>query len=171
MTLALYHELVPWYRLLDPPEDHLDEAIVFTAAFERTVVGSCRTLLELGSGAGHNARHLRARFECTLTDISESMLNLSRGINPSCEHLTGDMRSVRLGQTFDAVLVHDAIVYMATVEDLKAAIETAFVHTRAGGAAIFAPDCVRETFEEYTRLHEGDDGDRSLRCLEWSSGS
>ncbi len=168
MKLALYHELVPWYYLLDPTEDHADEAEAFAAAFRGAVRGPCHTLLELGSGAGNNAYHLKEQFACTLTDPSEPMLGLSRNLNPSCEHIAGDMRSLRLERTFDAVLVHDAVVYMASVADLKAAIETAFVHTRPGGAALFAPDCFRETFREYTGLHEGDNGQRSLRCLEWS---
>lgn len=168
MKPALYDQLVPWYFLLDPTEDHRDEVEVFIAAFDRAVSGNRETLLELGSGAGNNAYHLKGRFRCTLTDPSEPMLGLSRDLNPTCEHITGDMRTMRLERTFDAVLVHDAVVYMTTVDDLAAAIRTAYIHTRPGGAAIFAPDCVRETFRDYTGLHEGDQGDRSLRCLEWS---
>ena len=68
------------------------------------------TLLELGSGGGNNASHLKARFNCTLTDISPDMLALSRTLNPECEHLEGDMRTLRLGRTFDVVFIHDAIV-------------------------------------------------------------
>jgi len=170
MKLALYHELVPWYRLLDPLEDHRDEAPFFAAGFCRAVAPAPRTMLELGAGAGNNAYYLKQAFQCTLTDLSEAMLGLSRDINPECEHIVGDMRSLRLGRVFDAVLIHDAIVYMLTEPDLRAAAETAFLHTRPGGAAIFAPDCLRESFdgsEEHTDVHEGDDGRRALRCLEW----
>lgn len=167
LKLALYDELVPWYRLLDPIEDHGDEAEIFAAAFERATSGSCATLLELGSGAGNNAFHMKPRFRCALSDPSEPMLTLSRALNPECEHIVGDMRTLRLGRTFDAVLVHDAVVYMASEADLAAAARTAFVHTRPGGAAIFAPDCVREIFRESTKLFEADEGGRSLRCLEW----
>ncbi len=166
-NLALYNELVPWYRLLDPTEEHREEAEVFTAAFKRVVQGACGTLLELGSGAGNNAFHMKRHFQCTLADPSEPMLASSRDINPTCEHLVGDMRTLRLDRTFDAVLVHDAVVYMASEADLLAAAQTAFVHTRPGGAALFAPDCVRETFRESTGLFEGDDDDLSLRCVEW----
>ena len=168
LKLALYDELVPWYRLLDPTEDHRVEAAIFASAFERAVEGSCATLLELGSGAGNNAFHMKRRFRCTLADRSEPMLALSREINPESEHIAGDMRSLRLDRTFDAVLVHDAVVYMASEADLEAAARTAFVHTRPGGAAIFAPDCVREIFRESTNLFEADEGRMSLRSLEWS---
>jgi hypothetical protein len=78
------------------------------------------------------------------------------------------MRTLRLGRTFDAVLVHDAVVYMTSREDLRAAAQTAFAHTRRGGVAIFAPDCVRETFREAPQLEGSDAGARSLRCLMWT---
>src|SRR5690606_2038705 len=94
--------------------------------------------------------HLKKRFTCTLTDISPAMLELSRGLNPECEHIEGDMRTLRLPRTFDAVLVHDAVDYMTTREDLAAVAATAFLHLRNGGVALFVPDCVRETFEPST---------------------
>jgi hypothetical protein len=111
---------------------------------------------------------MKRRFQCTLTDVSPQMLARSQGLNPECEHLPGDMRTVRLGRTFDTVLVHDAVVYMASEEDLLAAARTAFVHTAAGGRAIFAPDCVRETFRETSEVISGDDGTRALRCVAWT---
>ena len=71
------------------------------------------------------------------------MLAVSRAQNPECTHVEGDMRTVRLGRRFDAVFVHDAVVYMATEADLRRAMETAFVHCEPGGAALFTPDHVR----------------------------
>ncbi len=168
MQPLLYGELVPWYRLVDPPEEHEDEALCFQAAFERAASPRPETLLELGSGAGNNALHLRRRFTCTLADLSADMLALSREQNPGCEHVLADMRTLRLGRTFDVVLVHDAIMYMLTEEDLLAAARTAFEHTRPGGAAIFAPDCFRETFEDSTDTLTMDQGNRSVRGLMWS---
>lgn len=56
------------------------------------------------------------------------MLGLSKALNPECEHHLGDMRTLRLGQTFDAVLVHDAVMYMTTVTQLGEAAATAFAH-------------------------------------------
>jgi trans-aconitate methyltransferase len=163
----LYRELVGWYRLVDPPDDHQEEAAAYQAGFERAVSPRPETLLDLGAGAGHNAFHLKRRFRCTLTDRSKEMLKLSRELNPECEHIAGDMRTLRLGRTFDAVLVHDAVMYMTTEKDLLAAARTALAHTRPGGAAIFAPDFVRETFREKTDLLAEDEGKRALRGMEW----
>jgi SAM-dependent methyltransferase len=168
MQPLLYGELASWYRLLDPPDDHSDEAASYQEAIEATVTPPPETLLELGCGAGHNAFHLKGRFSCTLTDVAEPMLALSRELNPECEHLPGDMRTLRLGRSFDAVLVHDAVTYMTTEDDLRAAARTAFAHTRPGGAAIFAPDYVRETFRDIAMVHGGEDETRALRCLEWT---
>jgi hypothetical protein len=96
------------------------------------------------------------------------MLTLSRELNPECEHVLGDMRTLRLGRTFDAVFVHDAVMYLTTEHDLRSCMETAHAHIRPGGVALFVPDCTRETFTPGTR-HGGHDGDgRSLRYLEWT---
>ena len=168
MTPLLYEGLTGWYRLVDPPADHADEAACYRAALERAASPAPETLLELGAGGGHNALFLKRRFRCTLSDVSEAMLALSRQLNPECEHIQGDMRMLRLGRTFDAVLVHDAVMYMTTEDDLAAVAQTAFVHTRSGGAALFAPDCVRETFREGTVVLSGEEGSRALRGLEWT---
>ena len=47
----------------------------------------------------------------------------------------GDLRTLRLGRSFDAVLVHDAVMYMTSERDLRSMAVTAFQHTRPGGAA------------------------------------
>ena len=93
---------------------------------------------------------MKAHFRPTLVDASPGMLAVSRALNPECEHLEGDMRTVRLGRTFDRVFVHDAITYMTTEADLRAVLETAYVHCRPGGAALFAPDHLKENFAPST---------------------
>jgi hypothetical protein len=96
------------------------------------------------------------------------MLAVSAALNPECEHVPGDMRSVRLGRSFDAVFVQDAVCYLTTERDLRAAIETAYLHCAPGGAALFAPDYLRENFVAPSSDHGGSDGpERGLRYLEW----
>jgi ubiquinone/menaquinone biosynthesis C-methylase UbiE len=96
--MMLYRELIPWYRLVDPTEDHCNEAASYIEALERAVQAPAETLLELGAGAGNNASFFKRRFRCTLTDLSEDMLALSRELKPECEHILGDMRTLRLGR-------------------------------------------------------------------------
>jgi SAM-dependent methyltransferase len=165
----MYSDLAPWFHLLTHPSDYEDEARFVSRVVDDVGNGESRTLLELGSGGGNNASHLKARFECTLTDISREMLALSKTLNPECEHLDGDMRTLRLGRTFDVVFVHDAISYLTTEHDLRAALETAFIHARPGGVVILTPDATTEIFKPHTDHggHDGEDG-RSLRYLEWT---
>lgn len=162
------HLAAHWYRLLDPLEDHRDEAACYREHLVRAATGPVRTLLELGAGAGNNAFYLKQRFECTLTDRAPEMLALSQSVNPECRHELGDMRSLRLSSRFDVVFVHDAVMYITTEQDLRLVADTAFAHTRPGGAVLFAPDCVLETFEERTELYSGERGERAMRCIEWS---
>ncbi|MCU1344827.1 MAG: hypothetical protein JWL70_1093 [Acidimicrobiia bacterium] len=162
-----YGELAHWWPLISPPEDYVEEA-EFAAAVLRSGAVPVHEVLELGSGGGHNAVHLKGHFAMTLCDLSDSMLDVSRQLNPECEHHQGDMRTIRLGRTFDAVFVHDAIGYMTLEADLASAMDTAFVHCRPGGMAVFVPDSIRETYETNTS-HEGHDGadGRAVRFLIW----
>ena len=167
--MKLYSELAPWFHLLTHPKDYAEEADFTMQLIEAVVDGEARTLLELGSGGGNNASYLKRRFECTLTDLSPEMLELSRTLNPECEHLEGDMRTLRLGRTFDAVFVHDAIAYITTEDDLRATIETAAAHARAGGVVVLTPDTTAERLREGTEHggHDDDDG-RGLRYVMWT---
>ena len=165
--MKLYGELADWWALLSPPEEYEEEATFYGRELSEACDRPPATVLELGSGGGNNASFLKKHFAMTLVEPSPGMLANSRALNPECEHVQGDMRTVRLSRQFDAVFVHDAIMYMTTADDLKAAVDTAFVHCRPGGAALFAPDYVRETFEPSTE-HGGADGDdRGMRYLAW----
>jgi SAM-dependent methyltransferase len=163
----LYGELSSWWPLLSAPEEYVEEAEIYRKVITENSNRSVETVLELGSGGGNNASHLKRSFIMTLVDTSEGMLTVSRSLNPECEHIPGDMRNIRLGKLFDAVFIHDAISYMTTEDDLRSAIRTAFVHCRPGGVALFTPDYIRETFQPSTS-HGGHDSDnRSMRYLEW----
>jgi ubiquinone/menaquinone biosynthesis C-methylase UbiE len=140
----LYDQLASWWPLMSSPAHYVEEAAFYGEQLRSVGDSPARTLLELGSGGGNNASHMKAQFELTLVEPSEGMLAVSRALNPECEHVRGDMRTVRLGRLFDRVFVHDAITYMTTLDDLRSALVTAYEHCRPGGAALFAPDHVRE---------------------------
>ncbi|MGQ0648939.1 MAG: class I SAM-dependent methyltransferase [Gemmatimonadaceae bacterium] len=169
MTMHMYSDLASWWPLLSAPADYAEEADYFRGLIESAADGSPPTLLELGSGGGNLASHLRPHFRLTLSDRSREMLEVSRGLNPDVEHNEGDMRTLRLGREFDAVLIHDAIMYITEAAELQQTLATAAVHCRTGGTVVIAPDCVRETFnpETVSGGHDGPDG-RALRYLEWT---
>ncbi len=163
----LYKELADWWSLLSSPDDYAEEAEIYWRAIQSTCKFPPQTMLELGSGGGNNASHLKQHLKLTLVDLSPPMLAVSQKLNPECEHIQGDMRDVRLGRLFDAVFIHDAIAYLTLESDLRRAIETAYLHCKPGGVALFAPDTTRETFTPATS-HGGHDGfGQGLRYLEW----
>ena len=175
-AMLLYTDLSEWWPLMSAPEEYAEEAGIYADLFEEACDGPIESLLELGSGGGNNALHMKRRFDrLVLTDISSGMIEVSRALNPDCEHQVGDMRELRLGRTFDAVFVHDAVCYMTTETELRRAMETAWVHCRPGGAVLFAPDHVSETFRSYSEkgghdevLPGGAGGcPRGLRYLAW----
>ncbi len=165
--MKLYKELASWFYLLTAPEDYAEEADFYANLLIDRADGPVKHVLELGCGGGNNASHMKKIFKMTLTDVSPEMLDQSRQLNPECRHVLGDMRSLRLNQTFDAVMVHDAVMYMTSESDLRAAMSTAVVHCRAGGVVLFVPDCVKETYHDYDHHggHDAEDG-RSLRYEE-----
>jgi len=164
----LYTDFAQWFHLLTAPEDYAEEAEFLYQAILSASQRIPKTMLELGSGGGNNASHLKTHLKLTLVDIFTQMLDISRVINPECEHIQGDMRTVRLERKFDAVFMHDAIGYLVTEGDLLSVIETANLHCRQGGVILLAPDHVKENFLP-TTSHGGHDGvKRSLRYLEWS---
>jgi SAM-dependent methyltransferase len=164
----LYSELASWFHLLSAPKDYVEEAAFARDTLIESSTTPVNTVLELGAGGGNNASHMKSKFAMTLTDLSESMLAESLRINPECEHIVGDMRTLRLGRFFDAVFVHDALTYLTTREELIQCMKTAAVHCRRGGVALFMPDYVRETLVSGVH-HGGHDGEgRSLRYFEWT---
>lgn len=106
------------------------------------------TLLDIGCGGGKNVLNLRQ--ECTVTglDLSPAMLAQARALNPDCTFVQGDMRTCRLGRTFDAVLMDDAISHMNCRADFVEAFRTAHAHLNPGGVLVATPDVTTGTFQQ-----------------------
>jgi SAM-dependent methyltransferase len=164
----LYRDLAAWWPLLSDPEDYGDEAAYYAGLFREHSAGDPTTMLELGSGGGNNASHLKKDFDLTLVDLAPGMLDVSRALNPECAHALGDMRSVRLGQSFDCVFVHDAVSYLRTADEISRTADTIRAHLRPNGVAVIAPDYVAETFAPTTECGGHDGDDRGLRYLSWA---
>jgi SAM-dependent methyltransferase len=164
----LYQDLAPWWPLISPPEEYAEEAAYLAATILRSGSAARPEVLDLGSGGGHVAVHLKEHLALTLVDLSPQMLSASRRLNPECAHLQGDMRTTRLGATFDAVLVHDAVDYITSEADLRQVIETAFTHCRPGGIALFVPDYTADTFRPDNGHGGGSDpSGRQASFQEW----
>ncbi len=164
-----YDELASWWPLISPPAEYAEESAFYADLLRSYSSDRPTSLLELGSGGGSNAFHLKRVFpELTLVDAASQMLQVSRDLNPECEHLLGDMFSIRLERNFDCCFVHDAICYATSIDQLGAVLKTVYAHLKRGGVAVLAPDFVRETFRESTDQGGYDDGDQGIRYLEWT---
>ncbi len=66
---AMYGELATWFHLITAPVDYEEEA----EFYRQTLIDACdqppKTVIELGSGGGNNASHMKARFQMTLVDL------------------------------------------------------------------------------------------------------
>lgn len=163
-----YSEIAPWWRLISPPGDYEEEA-AFVLSQIRTAPMHVRDVLELGSGGGNNAFHLKSCFNMMLIDNSDHMLEVSRRLNPDCVHAPGDLRTIRLDRQFDAVFIHDAVDSMLNEHDLSQAIQTAYTHCKPEALAIFVPDHTRESYQPSTEHGGTDDMDgRGARYLAWT---
>jgi SAM-dependent methyltransferase len=164
-----YTELAPWWPLFSPPSHYVEEAADLLPTLLAAPDAPPKAVLELGAGGGSLAHHFRPHFALTLTDISPAMLANSERVNPDCEHIVGDMRTLDLKRTFDLVFIHDAIMYATDEAAVRATLATAARHCRPGGGVVVVPDDVCETFEPETS-HGGEDAPdgRGFRYLSWS---
>jgi SAM-dependent methyltransferase len=153
-TPRLYDDLAWVWPFLSPPEDYTEEVATFRARFARHGVADGATILHLGSGGGSIDWHLKQHYRVTGVDLSPRMLAHAREVNPEVEYVLGDMREARLGRTFDAVLLHDAVAYMTTPADLRAAYATAAAHLAPGGVLVTLPEELREHFRQHRVEHQ-----------------
>ncbi len=145
----LYDDLAYLWPMLSPPEHYEAEAEVLIDLIDRhfkRAEGDRYSVLELGAGGGHTLVHLADDYDCTAVDLSEPMLANCKRLVPQVQTIVGDMRSIRLGETFDAVFIHDAVDYMLSEDDVRRTLDTVAVHLKPDGLCVVAPTYTRETF-------------------------
>jgi SAM-dependent methyltransferase len=147
----MYADLAWLFPIITPVEHYVDEAAEFVQAIQRHAQRPVRTLLNLGTGGGHNDH-----FQVTGLDLSEPMLALAQQLNPDVDYLVGDMRSADLQRRFDAVILADAASYLLSEADLRATFLNAFRHLEPGGVFCTYAEETLERFVQndiYTSTH------------------
>lgn len=147
MNERLYTDLAALWPLISPPEDYAAESAELLAVVREHSDKPRPTVLELGVGGGHVLHHLRDALQITGVDLSPAMLDNCNRLNPGVETVVGDMRTLRLGRRFDVVMIHDAVDYLTTLDDVRATMHTAALHLSAGGPLVVVPTYVRENFQ------------------------
>lgn len=155
----LYSDLAWLWPILSPPEHYEAEAETLRELYERLGRPSAGRprLLDLGAGGGHLLAHLAEDFDCTASDLSPAMLELCARLVPGARRVVGDMRHLRLGETFDAIVIQDAIDYMRTADDVRAALATASAHLAPGGLLFVAPTYTSDNFVDTDAEHDADE--------------
>lgn len=146
-TCHLYTDLAwLWPMWGDATTEYAHFCQHVTALIRQHASRPATTLLDMGCGGGKNALNLKRAFDVTGVDLSSAMLEQAKILNPECVFIQGDMRTCRLGRTFDAVLMDDAISHMNCLTDFVAAFRTAHAHLNTGGVLVVTPDQTTETF-------------------------
>lgn len=148
-TRHLYTDLAwLWPMWGDAGAEYADYCRHVTALVRQYARRPVATLLNIGCGGGKNVLNLKRDFAVTGVDLSATMLAQARELNPDAAFVQGDMRTVRLEQGFDAVLMDDAISHMCCRADFVAAFRTAHEHLHPGGVLVVTPDVTTETFRQ-----------------------
>lgn len=135
-----------YYDLLYRDKDYAGEA-EYVAAHIREHLPQAKRILELGCGTGGHAEHLaRMGFSVHGVDMSEAMLARAEArkaalpvdVAARLSFDMGDVRNVRTGDTYDAVIsLFHVMSYQTSNEDLQAVFDTANVHLNTGGIFLF----------------------------------
>ena len=134
-----------YYDLLYQDKDYFLEAQYIDELIKRHTP-SAHSLLNLGCGTGkHDYLLARLGFKITGVDLSEEMVNQAIKNSPSeissqLSFLKGDIRTIKLNKTFDAVVsLFHVMSYLVKNKDLQDAMDTSYRHLKPGGLFIF--DC------------------------------
>ena len=144
----MYNDLNWIWPIISPKENYVESSENMIKVIRGNSNIAVKTALHIGCGGGHHDYTLKNNFEITGVDLSEAMLEHARSLNPEAIYHAGDMRTVRLGSTFDTVIISEAINYMLTEKDLGAAFNTAFAHLKPGGVFCTYAEYHKERFHQ-----------------------
>ncbi len=162
------------YDALYEEKDYESECDLVERVFADYGDGELRTILDLGCGTGNHALPLARRgYDVVGIDRSQAMLERARAKGAGgVEFQLGDLREIRLGRRFDAVLLLFAVLgYQHSNGDVLAALRTAREHLRPGGILLcdvwYGPAVLRERPGPRARTV----GDETARLVRFSDGS
>lgn len=126
-----------YYDLLYRDKDYLAE-VTYLARLLDTHGITGKDLLEFGCGTGRHAR-LFAIGGYRVTGIERSAEMLERALPfPGVSYQQGDIRTVQLGRTYDAVLsLFHVVSYQTSNADVQAVFARAAEHLGEGGLFVF----------------------------------
>lgn len=144
--MTIFSNYARYYDLIYRNKDYIAEA-KFIHSLIQTHAPNAKNILELGCGQGKHAFALAANnYQIHGVDLSQEMLqkannslsSLNNNLASQIKFSHGDIREIRLNQTFDVILsLFHVISYQTTNDDLLAAFTTVKKHLNPGGIFIF----------------------------------
>jgi ubiquinone/menaquinone biosynthesis C-methylase UbiE len=132
-TSAAYYDAI--YRAAG--KDYAAESAQVHEIVQRSTRGTGRRLLDVARGTGGHVEHLTRWYAVEGVDQSPAMLEIARRRNPDVVFHQGDMTTLQLGETFDAVVcLFSSIGYVQTVEKLNQTLQAFARHTTPGGVVV-----------------------------------
>lgn len=163
----LYGDCAFVWEVLSSEELYSEEAFVYESLLSSGRSIPIESLVELGAGGGYLAQQFDNIPTVILVDRSEAMLALSRARNPNAIHLCADMCEVDFGQLVDAVLIHDAIMYLTDRAQIERCLKNAMRQLKPNGRILIVPDLLEETFFENIASGEAISPDGHIHLTEW----
>jgi 2-polyprenyl-3-methyl-5-hydroxy-6-metoxy-1,4-benzoquinol methylase len=142
-TTEVFGEYAAYYDRLYARKNYASECDFVEGLLMAHGGAQPRTILDLGCGTGGHSMPLVGRgYSVVGVDRSASMLReartKAREAGMKIEFAEGDVRTVRLGRRFDAVLCMFAVIgYQTTNADVAAAFRTVRAHLEPGGLFVF----------------------------------
>jgi SAM-dependent methyltransferase len=102
--------------------------------FEKYLGESPSGLLDIGCGTGRDLGYFAERWsDCIGVDYQQSMVDYARRQHPGVDFRTGDMRTLRLDRTFDAITcLGYVLANIHNNEDLDRVFASFAAHSRPG---------------------------------------
>ena len=124
----------PQYYETVYPEPNEDTPKMCLRMFARFLKTPPRSILDVGCGTGRDLEVLsRACPECWGVDFLPEMIHFAKGQRLRLKLSVGDMRSVRVGRTFDAIMcMGSAFMYALSNEDVAKTLDTFAAHAHTG---------------------------------------
>ena len=127
-----------YYDLLYQDKDYEGEVKYIDSLLQTYGVSGCRELLEFGSGTGKHGRLLAEKgYNIIGIELSDSMVQKAQKTDGfTCQQ--GDVRTISLGRSFDAVIaLFHVVSYQTTNADVQAVFQRATEHLQVGGLFVF----------------------------------
>ena len=150
----------PQFYELAYPEPNDETPTMCRRMFSRYLSEPPRSILDIGCGTGRDLDSLSKECsDCWGVDCLPEMIEYAKARRPHLHLQVGDMRTVRLGRTFDVIMsMGSALMYALTNADVARSLETFVAHSHLGTLLILdinnaAGYLGGDNFQQTSELH------------------